>query len=139
MALDGLYQRSKATASNIANVATSGYQRQEVVFEDQLQKIRQNYDLKEEIKLQNSQLWKNPQEALKYQDPAQIAFLQSNLGEDYAPQLAIDSDASASLDGNSVVLEEEMMNVAKTGTQYTTLSTLLGRSYKGLESVIKGS
>jgi flagellar basal-body rod protein FlgB len=140
MAINGLYERSKMTASNIANVATPGYNRQEIMFEDQLQKIREGYQLKEDVRVQNShgRDWTHPKEAIRSQDPAQIAFLQHNPAEGYGPQLVRDYDSARSFDGNNVVIEEEMMNTAKTGTQFTTLVTLLGRSFKGLESVIKG-
>ncbi|GBF22695.1 flagellar basal-body rod protein FlgB [Candidatus Gastranaerophilus sp. (ex Termes propinquus)] len=144
MALDGLYERQRAHSANIANAATPGFQRTDVVFEDQLQSIREGYDLKTEIKLQNSDpnLWKkNPKEALealKRQDPAQLAFLNSDLGKDYKPVVADGFGPSVSTDGNNVVLEEEMLKAAKTGTQYTIVATLLGKSFKGLESVIKG-
>ena len=43
-----------------------------------------------------------------------------------------------SADGNNVNLEAEMMDEAKTGTQYTILATLMSRSYQGLQSVIRG-
>ena len=36
------------------------------------------------------------------------------------------------------MFEAEMMDEAKTGTQYTILATLMSRSYQGLQSVIKG-
>jgi len=139
LALNGLYERQKATAANIANVRTPGYQRKDIVFEDQLQQIREGYDLKEQIKLENSAMWKqNPKEALENQDPAQIAFMRSNLAKDYLPQIYDDLGAPVSPDGNNVVLEEEMMKAAKAGTQYTTITTLLGKSYQGLSTIIKG-
>lgn len=139
MALDGLYKRQLASASNVANSSTPGFQRKDIVFEDQLQQIREGYDLKEEIKIQNSVKWQqNPKEALKSQDPAQIAFLNSDLGQNYAPVIFDDASAPLSPDGNNVVIEEEMMKVAKAGTQYTTISTLLGKSYQGLGMIIKG-
>lgn len=138
MALDGLYQRSKTGAANISNVATAGYQRKDVAFESQLQQVIEGYELKEEIKLKNSQMWqKDPKEALKCQDPAQIAFMQSDLSRDYSPEF-VDDLSGGGLDGNNVVLEEEMMKIAKTGTKYTMLSTLLGKSYQGLSTIIKG-
>ena len=54
LALDGLIQRQQAIASNTANVMTPGYQRKDVVFEDQLQEMLKKDDLKREIKAINS-------------------------------------------------------------------------------------
>ena len=39
LALDGLMMRQQAIASNTANVMTPDYQRKDIVFEDQLQKM----------------------------------------------------------------------------------------------------
>ena len=50
----------------------------------------------------------------------------------------MDCSDPISADGNNVNLEAEMMDEAKTGTQYTILSNLMARSFRGLESVIKG-
>lgn len=75
LALDGLYQRSRAISANTVNATTPGYQRKDVAFEDQIQEMIEREDLKEQIKAQNSQkIVENPLEALKKQDPAQIAF-----------------------------------------------------------------
>lgn len=139
LALNGLYERSKAISSNTVNATTPGYQRKDIAFEDQLQHIIERENLKEQIKAQNSQAYaQNPLEALKKQDPAQLAFLQSNLDNNFTPELLMDCSDPISADGNNVNLEAEMMDEAKTGTQYTILSNLMARSFRGLESVIKG-
>ena len=76
MALDGLYERSRAISSNTANVLTPGYQRKEVSFEGSLREIIKREDEKESIKLQNSQMYdQNPKNVLMGQSPEQIAFL----------------------------------------------------------------
>ena len=139
LALNGLYERSKAISANTVNALTPGYQRKDVAFEDQIQEIIQKEDLKEQMKIQNSKAYmENPVEALKKQDPAQIAFLRSNSDEGFRPELLMDYSDPIGSNGNNVNLEAEMMDEAKTGTQYTILSTLMSRSFKGLESVIKG-
>lgn len=139
LALDGLYERSKAISANTVNATTPGYQRKDVAFEDQIQRMIEREDLKEKIKLENSQVFaKNPLEALKSQDPAQIAFLRSDVNDNFAPEVLMDYCDPISADGNNVNIEVEMMDEAKTGTQYTILATLVGRSFKGMESVIKG-
>ncbi len=136
MALDGLYERQKAIASNTANALTPNYRRKEVEFEAQLQKKIDEYDYQERVKVENSNLYmENPAEALKRFDMAQMMFQEEN--EPFIPALKEDSSGLDG-NGNNVSLEREMMQTAKTGTQYTILSTLLGNSFDGLESVIKG-
>lgn len=136
LALDGLYERQKAIASNTANALTPNYHRKEVEFEAQLQKKIQEYDYREEVKVDNSNLYReNPAEALKRFDMAQMMFREES--EPFVPMLKEDTSGLDG-NGNNVSLEREMMQTAKTGTQYTILSTLLGNSFDSLEQVIKG-
>ncbi len=136
MALDGLYERQKAIASNTANALTPNYRRKEVEFEVQLQKKIQEYDYQEEVKVDNSNLYReNPAEALKKFDIAQMIFREDS--EPFTPTVREDTYGLDG-NGNNVSLEREMMQTAKTGTQYTILSTLLGSSFDQLEQVIKG-
>ncbi|MBR2386192.1 flagellar basal body rod protein FlgB [bacterium] len=139
MALDGLYERQKALASNTANVLTPNYQRKDVEFEAQIQHAIKMADEREQERLQNSKMFvENPAEALKKFDPAREAFFSQNkIDENYKPTVVTDF-VGQNHEGNNVSLENEMMQTAKTGTQYTILSTLLGRSFDGLEQVIKG-
>lgn len=141
LALDGLYERQKAIASNTANVMTPDYQRKDVTFENQLRNVIEEEDLKASIKAENSLMFKkNPAdalEALKAQDPAQIAFMQKNSFKNFAPEVQEDF-SQGDESGNNVVLEEEMMHSARTGTQYAMLSRLMATSFQGLEKVIKG-
>ena len=46
LAMNGLLERQRAIGANIANVETPGYQRKEVVFENQLSEIIEKEDLK---------------------------------------------------------------------------------------------
>ena len=57
MALDGLYERSKAIGANTVNVLTPNYQRKEVSFEKSLQDVIKREDEKENIKIQNSMMY----------------------------------------------------------------------------------
>ena len=54
MSLDGLYERSKAIASNTANALTPGYKRREVSFEESLQQVIKRENEKEDLKIQNA-------------------------------------------------------------------------------------
>lgn len=139
LALNGLYERSRAISANTVNATTPGYQRKDVAFEDQIQHMIEREDLKEQLKVQNSRkMVENPAEALKKQDPAQIAFLRSSVNNNFEPEVLMDFSDPISADGNNVNLEAEMMDEAKTGTQYTILATLMSRSFQSLQSVIKG-
>ena len=66
MALNGLYERQKALASNTANVLTPNYQRKDVEFEAQLQNAIKLADEKEATKLRSTQEYlENPKEIKK--------------------------------------------------------------------------
>ena len=96
----------------------------------------QEYNYREEVKVENSNLYReNPAEALKKFDMAQMMFREES--EPFIPAVREDLNGLDG-NGNNVSLEREMMQTAKTGTQYTILSTLLSNSFNGLEQVIKG-
>ena len=139
MALDGLNERAKAISSNTVNALTPGYQRKEVSFESSLQEIIRREDEKEQTKIQNSiEYQSNPKSVLMGQSPAQIAFLNSQVNDGFSIDVQSDMAEPEGLDGNNVNLEAEMMDEAKTGTQYTILANLMSRSFQSLQSVIKG-
>jgi flagellar basal body rod protein FlgB len=144
--MDGLMMRQKAITANTANVMTPDYQRKEVDFENQLKEIVEKEDLKEYIKGQNSIKYNpssidmavgfnQPQGGLT---PQKARFLQSDSYNQYSPQITDDTVSDSSDTGNNVNLEKEIMDMAKVGTQYTVLSTLEQRAFKGVLDVIKG-
>jgi len=137
LALDGLYERSKAISSNTANALTPNYQRKEVSFEQSLQNIIKNEEEKEQIKAQNSIAYQNnPKEFLKGQSPAQIAFLNSEMNKDFIIDVQTDTSDPIDIDGNNVNLEVEMMDETRTGAQYQVIANLISKSYEQLRSVI---
>ena len=146
LAMDGLIDRQHAIASNIANVNTPGFQRKEVAFESQLAEIQEKEDLKDFIKGQNSIEYKPPMidvftgEIHKYRVPTlqEKAYLQSNVYDQFKPQLVTDIYSGTDSHGNNVELEREMMDLSKTGTKYQVLSNLERRGYTGLGVVIRG-
>ena len=146
LGMDGLMDRQHAIASNIANVMTPGYQRKEVAFESQLAEIREREDLKDYIKGQNSIEYKPPMidvftgEIHKYRTPSlqEKAYLQSNVYDQFKPQLVTDVYSGTDAKGNNVELEREMMDLSKTGTKYLVLSNLERRQFSGLSEVIRG-
>ena len=146
LGMDGLMQRQHAIASNIANVMTPNFQRKEIAFESQLSEIQEKEDLKDYIKGQNSIEYKPPMldvftgEIHKYRVPTlqEKAYLQSNVYDQFKPQLVTDIYSGTDSHGNNVELEREMMDLSKTGTKYLVLSNLERRQFSGLSDVIKG-
>lgn len=145
LALDGLMERQKAITANTANVMTPGYQRKEITFENQLREIVQKDDLKSYIKEQNSiqytptsldlAMGRDTERGLT---PQQAKYLQSNIYGNFAPQILDDTVSGSDETGNNVQLEKEVMDMAKTGTQYNVLSRLEAKSVKIIAGAIKG-
>ncbi len=147
--MDGLLERQKAISSNIANVMTPGYHRQEVSFEGQLRGMLADNDNKDYMKSMNS-LTYNPKsltevsqaniskEGYNILTPQQSNYLNSSSYQGFSPQVLEDNNNTGNLDGNNVELEKEMMDMAKTGTQYTLLSNLERRDFAKISSAIKG-
>lgn len=149
LGMDGLLARQQAVSSNIANVMTPGYQRQEVSFEGQLYEMMEDQKNKEYVKSLNSIKY-NPQsisevspqrltkEGYNILTPEQKAYLNSNSFSGFQPQILADTFNGGSKDGNNVELEKELMDLSKTGTQYTMLSNLERREYAKISEAIKG-
>lgn len=146
LGMNGLMDRQHAIASNIANVNTPGYQRKEVAFESQLAEIQEKENLKEYIKGLNSIEYKPPVldvftgEVHKYRIPSlqEKAYLQSNVYDQFKPQLVTDVYSGSDHKGNNVELEREMMDLSKTGTKYMVLTNLERRQFTNISEVIRG-
>jgi len=149
LAMNGLLERQRAIGANIANVETPGYQRKEVVFENQLSEIIEKEDLKDYIKEQNSikpapkpyNDFLQIQEGQMYRrqlSPQEKQYLISNSYGQYDPQIMDDIYSEGTLDGNNVELEKEMMDLTKNGTKYLMLSNLERKYYSGISEVIRG-
>ena len=146
LGMDGLMDRQHAIASNITNVMTPGFQRREVAFESQLAEIIEKEDLKDYIKGQNSIEYKPPMvdvftgDIHTYRTPTlqEKAYLQSNIYDQFNPQIVTDIYSGTDSSGNNVELEREMMDLSKTGTRYTVLSDLERRQFTDLSSSIRG-
>jgi len=146
LGMNGLMDRQHAIASNIANVNTPGYQRKEVAFESQLAEIQEKENLKDYIKGLNSVEYKPPMldvftgDIHKYRIPTlqEKAYLQSNVYDQFKPQLVTDIYSGTDRQGNNVELEREMMDLSKTGTKYLVLSNLERRQFSGLSEAIRG-
>ena len=144
LALDGLYERQRTIAANVVNVNTPNYQRKDVVFEDKLNEIINKEELKNEIKQANSMLVKNQNylpidRLLKETNGDDVkAFLQEDNYSQFEVETLMDMSKYDSESDNNVILEKEMMDMTEAAMRYNILSTLQGRNFSGLQSVIKG-
>lgn len=139
MSLDGLYERSKAIASNTANALTPGYKRKEVSFEDSLRQVIAHENEKEEMKIQNAiNYQKNPSRILEGQSLERLAFLNSDVNKDFYIDVQEDLSAGYEIDGNNVNIEAEMMDEAENGMKYNVMANLLSKSYQQMQNIIKG-
>jgi flagellar basal-body rod protein FlgB len=107
--LDATVLRHEAIASNLANVETPNYKRLDVAPTFE------------------SQL----QQAIATNDPRQIAATQ--------PELAVDTQAtSGRSDGNTVLLETEMMKLNQNMVEHTLETQLVSNSLQKLRTAITG-
>ncbi|MBI6546307.1 MAG: flagellar basal body rod protein FlgB [Cyanobacteria bacterium NC_groundwater_1444_Ag_S-0.65um_54_12] len=119
-ALDGLSMRFQATAHNLANIHTPGYQRQLVNFED---------SLKEAIAL--AQPTVNPEAPLDVASPDPTEFLDA-----WFPSVTRSEKGPQRIDGNGSSLEQEMGEISKTALKFNLLSTWVASEYRNLKFVI---
>lgn len=153
LAMDGLVKRQTAIASNTANAMTPDYQRKQVAFEDQLREIIAKDDVRRDLRMQNSLAYQNdktyksgyttsnpmtniaqrlPQEQFMY-----IQQVDADTNQ-YAPEVIKNTNMIDYGNGNNVNVEEEMMDMAKAGSQYNVLATLEGRFMSNLLDIVKG-
>ncbi len=154
LAMDGLLERQTAIASNTANAMTPDYQRKRVAFEDQLRNIIEKDNIRRDLRMQNSLAYKNdnnykvgyernsnpmtkniaqklPQEQMLY-----IRQVDADTNA-FDPEVIKDTRWIDYGNGNNVNLEEEMMDMAKTGQQYNVLATVQGRFLTNLSDILK--
>ena len=138
LAMDGLLERQKAIASNTANSMTDGYQRKDVAFEDQLRDIISKDEIRKEIRMQNSLNPISANAAQKLTREHAIFLNQRDYSENFKPEILGDYSDSGYGSGNNVDIEEEMINKAKTGTQYQIMSSLESKMLTNISRVIQG-
>lgn len=154
MAMDGLLKRQTAIASNTANAMTPDYQRKRVAFEDQLQNIIEKDNIRRNMRMENSLAYKNDKNyktGYEYENPLiknaaqklpqeQMMYIRQTDADSvtYNPEVIKDNRWIDYGNGNNVNVEEEMMDMAKTGQQYNVLATLQGRFLSNISDVIRG-
>lgn len=112
--MSGLHARQSAVADNIANIETPDYKAKRVLFEDNLSSA---------IAAERSATTSN----------AQVR----GLVEAVEPRTE-EREESWRRDGNSVNIETEMVEAAKTSAHYKMLARLLAKKFRMLRSAING-
>jgi len=141
LGLDGLSARHKAIASNIANADTPGYKRIDVTFEDQLGKIIQTEDFKENQRLQNSadgNAYAQLSNTMKA--PMSVNYNESFMEMSaFNPQTVESEENPPNETGNTVNIEKEMSSLTKNGMSYNALANIQAKEFRTLSEIIKSA
>lgn len=136
-ALDGLSKRHKAIASNLANVDTPNYRRRDVSFEGAL-----SHAIKETKgigSLERRQATNDAQLPMQVSHASHFPIGNSAASiNDVNPAITESEDLEYRMDGNSVDVETEMVQLAKNTERYNAVAKMESGYFKGLRSVITG-
>jgi flagellar basal-body rod protein FlgB len=135
-ALDGLHQRHLAIASNLANVDTPGYHRQDVVFEKALQQALMTQSLGANIFPEGELSLRTDPKAAHPQHLAALSSQPARSIEDVRPQWLQDETHAYRNDGNAVDVETEMARLADNTNRYTALARIEAQKFKSLRNLI---
>jgi flagellar basal-body rod protein FlgB len=119
-AMDVLDVKQRVISSNVANVNTPAFQRREVDFKSEMEKLL-GTENSSEVSVQTT----NPN-MLQAESPAE------------ATMPIVDNRSPARNDGNNVSLEKEMVDLAETGEVYAALSRIASKNLKMTRYVISG-
>jgi len=119
--LQGALIRQEAISNNIANVSTPGYKRQVVKFEDELWSALGGSDFH-----------------LTTTHPAHYNGGGQGI-ESIRPRLELDQESSIRIDGNTVNIDQEMVELAKNSGRFAQLAELLNRQYGQIKAAISGN
>ena len=112
--IQGVNKRVEVTAHNLSNVATPGFKKHYVTFEDELKSAVN--DLKNSTKSEVVESIKNVQ-----------------------PQVSVDNSLTLRADGNNVDIEKEQMEVARLQIQHGEYVRLLSDHFNRLGTAISGT
>ena len=119
--LDTYALRQKASAHNIANVNTHGFQRMEVKFEDELRKA---------LKIDRGMTG-------QMTSPGHFKIGAATL-EQVEPQPYMPKDADLHSGINNMDIDEEMVRLAKAQLSFDFASRMTNRTFSSLRSSIRG-
>ena len=116
--LDLRSQRHSLISSNIANADTPGYKAGKIQFEDELNKIMPSNN--------RLQLKRTCEQHLPQADLDKMK-----------PEVVLECGAVQRVDGNTVDLDKEIVDMSKNQLMYGALAQILRKKFDGLMSVIK--
>lgn len=119
--LDGLGQRQRALAENVANADTPHYKRFEVSYEAQLRAAVEG----------------GQGAPLAITQPGHLGLGPRGLA-DFRPAIRRVEDSTLRNDGNNVDIDVEMTRLAQTSLTYNAVAELMKRKMGGLKEVIRG-
>lgn len=136
-ALDGLSRRHTAIASNLANVDTPNYKRRDVSFEGALSNAIQEH--RKMGSLSHRQASNDEQLPMRITESAHFPIGQAGVSvDDINPSITETQNLEYRLDGNSVDVETEMVQLAKNTERYNAIARMESGYFKGLRAVITG-
>lgn len=121
-ALDGLAARQVAVAHNVANIATPGYVRREVNFEDSLLAA-----------LQEAHQPRGGAGEFLGADGAHVTDSHNNPLLTWQPVTTLSADGPQRLDGNTVAVEKEIMSMV--ANKYNALSAVISKDFQLLRTI----
>lgn len=111
--LDGLWVRQQAISDNMANFETPGYKTKQVSFENQLRDQLADAGTSDEKTIENI--------------------------DDVTPAETEDSDETFRADGNGVDLEQQMIDMARTSTNYSYSLRQMDDYFSRLHTAVTGT
>ncbi len=136
-AMDGLSKRHKAIASNLANVDTPNYKRRDVSFEGALSHAI--HEVKGQGSLARRQASNDEQLPMRTTRSEHILMGHAAASIDEVnPEIQEAEELQYRMDGNSVDVETEMVQLAKNTERFNALARMESGYFKGLRSVITG-
>ncbi|MEB3197118.1 MAG: flagellar basal body rod protein FlgB [Candidatus Sericytochromatia bacterium] len=122
--LDGLAARQAAIAHNIANIATPGYVKREVPFEETLLQA-----LDEAHRPISSSGGFTPE------DGAPVTSLHNDPLISWRPVTTTSSEGPQRLDGNQVAVEKEISAMASNAIKFNALSAVIAKDFQLLRTI----
>ena len=119
--MQGCALRHEAIANNIANVSTPGYKRQVVKFEDELWEALGGDEF--HLKTTHSKHFNGGGQGI----------------DAISPRMELDTETSIRIDGNTVNIDQEMVDLTKNSGRFAQQAEILNRIYGQIKASISGN
>jgi flagellar basal-body rod protein FlgB len=122
-AMDLLLVQNRVSAGNVANVNTPAYSRQAFNFQQELERCTAAQSaLESGVELR----------------PPNGSAAQTETGADEEAMIETDTTSPRRADGNNVVMENEMVEMAQANEMYTALARIATKNFKMARYIISG-